>query len=347
MAADLSPGLQLKSEGRLVEAEAVFRTAVSADPYDVDAATQLATVVGWQGRHEEAEGLWRRAVSLRPADPDLRTGLARVRWWRGDAAGAADELAEMRRLYPKHAEAAALQQDIDRAMQRLFWRVDAGALSEHFTDVYGDARSLSTGLSATWRGFGSLSGGVTRRSFDLGNETTWRAGLGAPLGGSAVIEIGGEVTDDPVLAARAALSADVSWRVAKPLEPVFGWRRTWYAGDRIDLVRPGIRWFPLPGDWSGSQVEARALIADSPLSGINGGGALRLIAQHANGWSASVGGAIADEAEPPNQPTRVTTTSLGVAYASDAWGFRVDWDQEDRRNEWTRTGLSVGGHLRW
>ncbi len=346
-AAELASGLALKADGRLTAAEIAFRVAIWGDPYDADAVAQLATVVGWQGRHAEAEKLWRRAVLLRPGDADLRTGLARVRWWRGDADGAMNELAGVLHDHPGHADALALSRQVSTAPQRLFWRVDFAAMHEHFTEIYGDARSLTSGLGATWKGVGTVSGGATQRTFDRGTETTWRVGLGVPVGGSAAIELGGERTDDPVLAARAALTADASWRLATPLEPVFGWRRSWYTGDHIDLVRPGLRWYPLVGDWSEANVEVRALAARSPVSGVNGGAAMRLTAQHASGWAIAVGAAIADEAEPPNPPTRVITSSLGGSYMAAWWGIRLDLEHEDRRDEWDRTGLSLGGHLRW
>lgn len=346
-AADIADGLRLKQEGRLAEAEAVFRSICASAPGDADAAGQLATVVGWQGRHAEAEVLWQAAVALRPGDADLRTGLARVRWWRGDADGAQRELDLVLAAHPGHAEAAGLARDIARSRRRLGWRADLYAIGERFSAVFGDAHTFGAGLAATWRGLGTLSAGGQRRWIDGGSETTGRLGLGVPIGSALVVEAAGERTPDPILAARASLSADAAWRLAIPVEAVGGWRRSWYTGDRIDLYRPGLRWYPLAGAWADSHLEGRALIAHSPVSGTNGGVALRAVLAVAGGWSLGAGYAVADEAEPPRAPTRVVTRSLGVAWNGDGWGVRMDWEHEDRRDDWVRDGLAAGVHLRW
>jgi len=46
---------------------------------------------------------------------------------------------------------------------------------------------------------------------------------------------------------------------------------------------------------------------------------------------------MADEAEPPNAPTRVITTSTGVVFANEFCGFRVDWN--------AKTGATNGPEL--
>jgi YaiO family outer membrane protein len=346
-AADMSEGLRLKAEGRFSEAEAVFRELTQTAPSDADAAAQLATVVGWQGRHAEAETLWARAVQLRPDDADLRTGLARVRWWRGDVAGAQRELDRVLASHPAHAEALALARDVDRAQQRLGWRVDLVAIGERFSAVFGEARTLGAGLAATWHGLGTLSAGGQRRWIADGDETTARIGLGLPLGRTLTVEAAGEHTANPILAARAALSAEATWRPLDGLAAVGGWRRSWFAGDHIDLYRPGLRWFPLADALADSHLEGRVLLARSPVSGVHGGASLRATLAWTGGWSAGLGYAIAEEAEPPRDPTRVVTRSLGVAWNGPAWGARLDWEHEDRRNDWTRDGLSLGAHVRW
>jgi YaiO family outer membrane protein len=346
-AADMEEGIRLKQAGRLAEAESVFRVICTASPLDADAAGQLATVVGWQGRHAEAEALWEAAVAVRPDDADLRTGLARVRWWRGDVAGAQRELDRVLAAHPDHADAAGLADDIARRQQRLGWRADLYAIGERFSAVFSDARTVGAGLAASWRGLGTLSAGAQRRWFDDADETTGRLGFGVPIGDTLLVELAGERTPNPVLAARAALSAELSWRALRAIELVGSWRRSWFTGDQVDLYRPGLRWYPLAGEWMDAYLEGRALIARSPVSGTNGGVALRAVLAHTGGWSLGAGYAVADEAEPPRAPTRVVTRSLGVAWHADTWGMRLDWEHEDRRDDWVRDGLSVGVHIRW
>jgi len=68
----------LKSQGRLNEAEEVYRQAVEDFPHDVVARTGLAEVLKSQGRLNEAEEVYRQAVEDFPHNLFVRTGLAYI-----------------------------------------------------------------------------------------------------------------------------------------------------------------------------------------------------------------------------------------------------------------------------
>jgi hypothetical protein len=345
-AVDLSPGLADKQAGRLAEAERFFRSVHASDPAAAEAVVQLATVIGWQGRLPESERLWRDAVALRPGDADVLTGLARVRWWMGDHVRASEAVSAALLADPRHADAINLHQRLESSGQNLIWRADAGVVVEHYSAVFGNAVTPGVGLSATWRGLGTLSAGVKRRSFADAHETTWLVGLGLPLPSAWALEVSAERTWDPVLASLAGVSGDVS-RACGVWEPVLGWRRSWYQGDHVDLARPGVRLLPLTGVWAESQIEARALVARSPVNDRQVGWSLRAHLAHEFGWSLSIGGAIADEAEPPRAVTRVITTSAGAAWNRARWGIRLDLEHEDRLADWLRDSIAVGVRATW
>ncbi len=69
----------LKAQGRLSEAEEVYRQAVKDFPDDVVACTGLAEVLKAQGRLSEAEEVYRQAVEDFPENAYVRNGLAYLR----------------------------------------------------------------------------------------------------------------------------------------------------------------------------------------------------------------------------------------------------------------------------
>ena len=59
-------GNMLKDSGRIVEAEAAYRHALSEKPDDADLHLQLGHALKLQGKRNDAIASYRRAVTLRP-----------------------------------------------------------------------------------------------------------------------------------------------------------------------------------------------------------------------------------------------------------------------------------------
>lgn len=77
----------LEENGRWSEARRVYTQALAREPENTSALRRSAGLAQLEGRMEEAEGLWRRLNELRPERPDACLQLARLRL----RAGCADE----------------------------------------------------------------------------------------------------------------------------------------------------------------------------------------------------------------------------------------------------------------
>ena len=91
--------------GRLDEAEAAFRHALSVDGNDVESLRELGIVLTSTGRYLEAEELFRRALKIRPGHENLHHHLANLLAIQGRSEEALGELAEFERL-SHHADLA-------------------------------------------------------------------------------------------------------------------------------------------------------------------------------------------------------------------------------------------------
>jgi tetratricopeptide (TPR) repeat protein len=74
--AALRRAVALESEGRLQEAEALYRHVLIVRPESVRAWTNLANVAADQGRREESETAYRRALAIAPGDQGALNNLA-------------------------------------------------------------------------------------------------------------------------------------------------------------------------------------------------------------------------------------------------------------------------------
>jgi YaiO family outer membrane protein len=383
-AASVAEGVAAQRAGRLPEAESAFRAILAGRPDDPQALYHLATVVGWQGRHAESEALWERALAQSPADPDVVTGLARVRYWRGDLERAAATIAPL--TTSQHADALALAGDIARARgqhrearqhyaaaQRLVapgspessgldakmqslpaadarpWaiRLDAGLSRERYTGDRGRERGHALAAAWSWRGLGSISAGYDSRLVYGQREERLRMGLaGAPLRGLE-IEASYAWTPGNDVDPGWETTLDATWSASAPLRAVAGWRHSDYDDDRIDLLRPGLRWHPLAGAWSDSHVELRWIAAFSAVNRTTHGMAVRVVADTGTGLSGYAGYANGDEASPPNPSARVATYSAGLVVDLGRAGWRLDGLHERRVGAWGRDGISTGVFVRW
>jgi predicted O-linked N-acetylglucosamine transferase (SPINDLY family) len=84
----LQRALALHQQGKLSDAEPLYRQAVAADPDDVDALHLLGLLLHQSNRNEEAEQLLSRAIAIDPEVPELHNvlGLAQAAQKRPDAA---------------------------------------------------------------------------------------------------------------------------------------------------------------------------------------------------------------------------------------------------------------------
>ncbi|MBN2161599.1 MAG: tetratricopeptide repeat protein [Pontiellaceae bacterium] len=72
-------GNRLREAGRLIEAEAAYRQALSINPRLAEAYNNLGVVLGMTGRHGEALDCFNNALHIAPDYPDARTNAAQAR----------------------------------------------------------------------------------------------------------------------------------------------------------------------------------------------------------------------------------------------------------------------------
>lgn len=113
--ATFDDGLELKRQERFADAEAAFSEVLAAEPANVQALAERATVRGWQGKYAPAIADWKAAIALKPQEASYHVGLARVLGWAGERPAALAELDRALLLRPRDAELWELKGDIARA----------------------------------------------------------------------------------------------------------------------------------------------------------------------------------------------------------------------------------------
>jgi protein O-GlcNAc transferase len=96
----LAAGMKCQSEGRLSEAEQIYRSVLADDPEQVDALFLLGHVLKLQNRPEEAVAVLGRLTVLAPQDPLARYSLATALFAQTRLTEAAQALREALRLKP-------------------------------------------------------------------------------------------------------------------------------------------------------------------------------------------------------------------------------------------------------
>ncbi|HUO23761.1 MAG TPA: sulfotransferase [Caulobacteraceae bacterium] len=104
-AALLASGAALARQGRLNQAEAVFRQLLAAEPDQADARYNLGVVLRDQGRMVEAEAAFRAALQVRPGHAESWNNLGQALLARKAAMAAAQAFRQALALKPDHARA--------------------------------------------------------------------------------------------------------------------------------------------------------------------------------------------------------------------------------------------------
>jgi tetratricopeptide (TPR) repeat protein len=95
----------LHLQGKLAEAEALYREALQSEPADLAALEGLGVLAFHLGRAEEARNLFARGVALRPGLPRFRANLAEALRILGRHEEAAEELRQVLALNPRLPQA--------------------------------------------------------------------------------------------------------------------------------------------------------------------------------------------------------------------------------------------------
>jgi YaiO family outer membrane protein len=375
-AATLAEGLELKRAQRLDEAARVFAGLLAADASDLAAREQLAVVLGWQGRHDEAIAHWRIAQVQAPGRVDLRVNLARVLYWKGERREALAELDAGLRAEPQNYEALVLKGDVlladgqvaaaraayetarglspaaeDRELERKLaraqtpaaWSLNAGALTDHFSNSRGDeaAAYLQLGYS-----FSSTLSAYLHydwlRQFDAVDNQVLAGAYWRPLRKLLLhAEIGGTASAD--FRPDSLAQVDLEWLLDGPLQPLLGYRFMSYDVGDVHTLTPGLRWLFLDR----ADLELR-YAASRNIDASNTGVVSARLGLSFGAFSPYLAWYDGDEALPPQPKASFTTVAAGVVWAiTPVWSLRGDFAYEDRPGFYSRRGGGLGVGLRF
>lgn len=382
-AATLEDGLALKRSQRLPEAAKVFAGLVAANPQDVDAIEQLATVTAWMGNHAEALPLWDRAIALAPQYHGLQVSRARLLYWMGyldQAQAALDRFviapgAPCRRDFEawilvgdvyraRHLNAkayAAYQQalTIDPEWQQVQaklrhltppyrWRVDAGGMFDNY-DSNADASVQRNHEQTAWLQAGyqvseTLTiAGGTDYAHQFG-EVDWRWNVEAYWSADQEWAFYGRLATTP--------DADVlaRWEALLGID----WQRfngvTPLLSIRTADYRDERIITYMPGIRVGEvfTAEARLYYTASDVNDSTMAGMLRLGTTIAEHWHPYVLGSYGEENQPPIGVAKTASGSVGmVVDLTPAVSVRLDGLYEWREDIHTRVSLGGGVTLRF
>lgn len=374
VAATQEEGLALKRAGDFKGALKVFAELVAANPRDVDALEQLATMRGWTDDHAGALQAWDQALALAPHYAGLRIGRARVLYWMGRtdealaeveraiAASLADadarELAgdihrarhEPEAARERYLQAAALAPQSEAAAKAAKvriprrWRLDAGGMIDDYRPADGTVVQRDEEQSAylqLGRQFGDSvalgAGADYAHHFGL---VDWRfnlEGWWTAVPGLTVSARAATTPEADFLPEReGALGGE--WRASAAVTALAGVRISDYAAERVVLLVPGLRLAP---DGLPFSVEARWFHAMSDVSRDTDAAVLRVDAALGEGVRAWLLGSYGRENQPPVGVATTASVAGGLAVELDeAWTARFEllWE----RREGVHRRLSAG-----
>lgn len=376
MAATQEDGLALKRAGDFPGALAIFTALVAANPKNVDALEQLATLRGWTNDHAGALQGWNQALALAPHYGALRIGRARVLYWMNRLDEALAEIERAMVALPQDADARELAGDIHRARheptaarERYLqaaalaplsgaavkaakvriprrWRLDAGGMIDDYRPANGqvvqrdEEQTAYVQLGRQFSDTVTVSGGADyAHEFGL---VDWRFNL----------EGWWTATPDLTLNARAAFTPEADflperegavggeWRASAVFIPLAIVRLSDYAAERVILLVPGVRIAPVGLPFT---VEARWFHAMSDVSRDTDAAVLRVDATLGDGVRAWVLGSYGRENQPPIGVATTSSVAGGLAIDLDeSWTARFDLLWERREDVHRRMSVGYG-----
>lgn len=369
-AASYEDGLRLKQQQQLASAAAAFAEVAAREPANVLALEQLAIVLGWQNRFDESIAAWQQAIALSPSKADYHVGLARVSYWKGDRSTALLAVEQALSLEPSNADAMKLKGDIlladqrptearlayleaqrlnpldadlakkiERAIEPLRWRLDAGLTYDDYDNARGAEKSRFVQLGrqvgrdgdvlyARYDGydnFGSIDHGITVGAYWLPHpKLLLNLEAGRTLG-----------TAD--FRPETQFQANGELLLNGMLQPLLGYRYLKYDNGTVTTITPGFRL-----SLSGAIAEARYGITDN-IDGSNTGVFAARLSLPREGYAPYVAFTKGKEALPPQAEASITVLGAGVVVdLSPAWGMRVDYSYEDRKDIYKHHAIGGG-----
>ncbi|NQD35972.1 YaiO family outer membrane beta-barrel protein [Permianibacter sp. IMCC34836] len=374
-AASFDEAMQLKNNQQLEASEAAFKSVLADNPSDTRALEQLAVVQSWQNKFDAAVASFRHLLVLDPQYPNAHVGLARVLYWQGQRQEALSQLAIALNAQPSADDIWILQGDVlladnqpdaaresylkakalqggnaDPALEKKIsaakparhWRLDAGYVADHFSEVRDNEHSAylqlgytttnKTTLYAKWEDY---------FNFD---ETDRGAGLGVywlPMDSILINAEWARTTDDADFRPDSIALLNTEFLFSAQLQPLLGYRRSHYdsafsQGD-VTTIMPGLRW-----NFASASIElrhGRTTNLDDSTTSVDTG----KLTFNGEKYSPYLSYTTGKEATPPLEVADISVISAGlVMRLSDGWGARIDYAREDRKDSYIHTAIGVG-----
>ena len=132
-----------RSEGRLGDAESLYRDLARIRPRDADVLAEFGAVLDQRGRSEEAEPLYRDAVALDPGQALARFGLGVLRAREGNLPSAEYEFSESLKSRPEEPQTHAALGDVLLRQRRFEPALSALERARHLDPEDGQSRVLA------------------------------------------------------------------------------------------------------------------------------------------------------------------------------------------------------------
>lgn len=374
-AATYDEALRLKQAQQLPESEAVLISVLANEPNNTKALEQLAIVQSWQNKFDDAVSSYRRLLSVEPSHKDGRVGLARVLYWKGERRQALAELDVVLNsdadnsdlwvlrgdilLADQQANAAreaylkakalhggvndpALEAKIAAAKPPKSWRLDAGYVADDYSEVRDDEHSAYLQLAYTTSGKTTFY--AKWEDYFNFNKTDRGAGIGVywlPVDSVLLHAEWSTTLDEADFRPDDLLLLNSEFLFSAHWQPLLGIRRSTYnspfgEGD-VTTITPGIRW-----NIDNTSIEwrhGRTTNLDDSKTSVD---TLKLT-YNGDRYAPYLSYTTGEEATPPLAVAEIDVLSAGlVVRFNDAWGARVDYAREDRKDNYVHTSMGLG-----
>ena len=374
-ASTFEEAVRLKNNQQLAAAETAFQAVLANEPSNAKALEQLAIVQSWQNKFDAAIASYRQLLTMDPQAIDGRVGLARVLYWHGQRKSALEELAPALKARPASAdiwilrgdvlladnqpEAArdayltaktlqgktvdpALAQKIAAAKSPTSWRLDVGYVADRYSEVRDDEHSAYVQLGYTTASKTTLY--AKWEDYFNFDETDRGAGLGVYWLPTDSILINAEwstTTDDANFRPDSIVLLNTEFLFSTQLQPLLGYRRSQYdsafSEGEVTTITPGLRW-----NFANASLElrhGRTTNLDDSTTNVNTG----KLTFNGERFSPYLSYTAGEEATPPLAVADISVVGAGlVMRLSDAWGMRVDYSREDRKDSYIHTSIGLG-----
>ncbi len=380
-----SEGLARKQAGDLPAAQGAFQAAWAADPENLDALEQLATVTGWQGEHRRALELWDTLVARDPQRPSARLSRARVLYWLGRLDESRIALDDLDRTHPNDTDILELRGDVARAAGDRAGAESAYAAAGTSTALDKLARTRAEDAVRVRRWRLDLSGNLDRYvdtpegGVARDNEHLLTMQVGRTLGTEAALSAGIEeslqfgetdhrlnvtgywspsLSDQHRLALDLRLAFTPDAEILADSEALLGVAAT-LTPDMAVVFSGYRRWYP--GNQVDSlqagvrlrfltmvEVDARWVFGSSDLEPDTDAILIRAGLQGLGRWHPSLLYSDGEDNLPPTGVARTTTYGATVQVdLGDGYGLRADVGHETREDNPDRNSVALGWTLRW